>query len=75
MAVNRPESESIYSVHPEFLAKVLKGPPTCTVCAHVILHSRKLSREKTFANFMVLWLLAKVFSAKFGGVVPLALQK
>ena len=53
----------------------LKSPPTCTVCAHVIPHSRKLSREKTFANFAVLWLLAKVFSAKLGGVVPLALQK
>ena len=57
--------------------KVLKSPPTCIVhiCAHVILHSRKLSREKSFANFAVLWLLAKVFSAKLGGVVPLALQK
>ena len=35
----------------------------------------KLSREKTFANFAVLWLFAKVFSTKFGGVAPLALQK
>ena len=34
-----------------------------------ILYSGKLLREKTFANFMVLWLFAKVFSAKFGGVV------
>ena len=29
----------------------------------------KLSREKTFAKFEVLWLFAKVFFAKFGGVV------
>ena len=29
----------------------------------------KLSREKTFPNFKVLWLFTKVFSAKFGGVV------
>ena len=53
----------------------LKSPPTCIVCAHVIPHSRKLSREKSFANFAVLWLLAKVFSTKLGRVVPLALQK
>ena len=31
-------------------------------------YSRKLSREKTFADFAVLWLFAKVFSAKFGGM-------
>ena len=34
-----------------------------------ILYNGKLSREKTFTNFVVLWLFAKVFSAKFGGVV------
>ena len=28
-----------------------------------ILYSRKLSREKTFMNFEVLWLFAKDFSA------------
>ena len=28
----------------------------------------KLSREKTLANFTVLWLFAKVFSMKFGGL-------
>ena len=37
-----------------------------------VLYSGKLSREKTFA---VLWLYAKVFSAKFGVWRPLALQK
>ena len=30
---------------------------------------RKLLREKTFTNFVVLWLFVKVFSTKFGGVV------
>ena len=34
-----------------------------------IPYSGKLSWEKTFANFPVLWLLAKVFSVKFGGVM------
>ena len=33
----------------------------------LVPYSRKLLREKTFANFAVLWLSAKVFSAKFGG--------
>ena len=34
-----------------------------------ILYSRKLLREKTFANFEVLWLFAEVFTfSKFGGV-------
>ena len=31
-------------------------------------YSGKLSQEKTFANFVVLWMFAKVFSMKFGGV-------
>ena len=34
-----------------------------------IRYSEKLSREKTLANFKVLWLFVKVFSTKFGGVV------
>ena len=37
-----------------------------------IPYSGKLSREKTF---MFWWLFAKVFSMKFGGMAPLALQK
>ena len=37
-------------------------------------YSGKLSREKTFANFTVLWQFAKVFSAKFGAWHPLARQ-
>ena len=38
-------------------------------------YSEKLSRQKTFVNFTVLWLFAQVFSAKFGGAAPLVLQK
>ena len=38
-------------------------------------YSGKLSREKTFTNFAVLWLYAKVFSVKFGAWRPLAWQK
>ena len=37
-------------------------------------YSGNLSREKTFTNFTVLWLFAKVFSAKFGARHPLAQQ-
>ena len=40
-----------------------------------ILYSGKLSREKTFANFTVFWLFAKVFSTKFGGVVSLSMAR
>ena len=40
-----------------------------------IPYSGTLSREKTFANFAVLWLFAKVFSVKFGAWRPFAGQK
>ena len=33
------------------------------------VYSGKLSREKTFAYFKVLWLFVKVLFAKFGGVM------
>ena len=50
---------------------------TCSTsnCPNIPEYSGKLSREKTFANFAVLWLYAKVFSVKFGVWYPLALQK
>ena len=38
-------------------------------------YSGKLSREKTFANFVVLWPFVKVFSAKFGGVASFGAAK
>ena len=40
-----------------------------------IPYSGKLSREKTFVNFAVLWLFAKVFSVKFGGVASFGTVK
>ena len=44
-------------------------------CVYVILYSRKLSREKTFANFVVLGLSTKVFSLEsfplYGIVCPI----
>ena len=42
---------------------------------NVLLQSGKPLREKTFANFVVLWLNAKVFSAKLGAWHPLARKK
>ena len=39
------------------------------------LSTRKLSREKTFTNFAVLWLFTKVFSANFGGVMSFGVAK
>ena len=44
-------------------------------CKCYVQDSGKLSREKTFANFVVLWLYAKFFSANFGKWRPLARQK
>ena len=38
-------------------------------------NSQKLSREKTFANFEVLWLFMKVFSVKFWGVPSFSTAK
>ena len=40
----------------------------CTTNTGDTPHSGKLPREKTFANFEVLQLFAKVFTVKFGGV-------
>ena len=51
----------------------------CNICfmctVYSILYSGKISREKTFANFSVLWLFAKVFSVKFGGVASFGTAK
>ena len=38
-------------------------------------YSGKLSREKTFTNFAVLWLLAKVFFVNFWGMVSFGMAK
>ena len=39
------------------------------------LSTGKLLREKTFTNFTVVWLFAKVFSVNFGGVVSFSTTK
>ena len=53
---------------------ICQQQPSLSVCViHLTMsveripYSGKLLREKTFANFEVLWPFAKVFSAKFGG--------
>ena len=38
-------------------------------------YSEKVSREKTSANFVVLWLFMKVFSAKFGDVASFGMTQ
>ena len=43
--------------------------------ATTLPYSGKLSREKTFANFVVVWLFVKVFSAKFWGMVSFGAAK
>ena len=50
---------------------------SCNECVLTtnILYSGKLSREKTITNFAVLWLFAKVFSSKFGGVTFFGVAK
>ena len=50
---------------------------SCVVlhCVMYIPYSGKLSREKTFANFAVLWLFMKVFSTKFWGVLSFGAAK
>ena len=40
-----------------------------------IPYSGKLLREKSFANFAVLWLYAEVFSVQFGGVASFGTAK
>ena len=45
-----------------------KKPAASIMSAKFVPYSGKLSREKTFVNFAVLWLFAQVFSAKFGSM-------
>ena len=57
----------------EGLGHIAKVPNSILIslfCTKLIPYGGKCSREKTFVNFAVLWLFAKVFSAKFGrGVI------
>ena len=50
--------------------------PVWLLCNILTLpYTGKLSRERTFMNFVVLWLFLKVFSAKFGSVISLMQHK
>ena len=42
---------------------------------YLLPYSGKLLREQTFTNFMVLWLFAKLFFAKFGDVTFFGAEK
>ena len=64
--------------HYIIVSSVLKVSSDDTPQLHHIAENfrgRKLSREKTFANFMVVWLFVKVFSAKFWGMVSFGAAK
>ena len=45
------------------------------VVSNNVPYSGKLSREKTFPNFVILWLFAKVFLVKFWGVASFGTQR
>ena len=59
---------SLHQLHPHPSQQLHKWP---TFTLLHISYSAKLSREKKFANFEVLWLFMKFESAKFGGVKSL----
>ena len=64
-----------YTISTQFLHLLSCTLPVMYISYGIIPYSGKLSREKTFVNFVVLWLYAKVFSVKFEAWHPLALQK
>ena len=45
------------------------------VYGHIIPYSRKLSSEKTFVNFVALWVFAQVFCVKFGSMAAFGAAK
>ena len=66
---------SIYSINLSYLCSMELGG-VCNILLVIccIPYSGKPLKEKTFVNFMALWLFAKVFSAKFGARHSLAQQ-
>ena len=61
----------MFSVLPVLFMLTLKWQRnTVRELVSYIPYSRKLAREKTFMNFVVLEPSTKVFSMKFGRVVP-----
>ena len=52
-----------------YLVESLNSVGTFQVLVHIVIpYGGKLLREKTFANFTVLWLFAKVSPQNFGGI-------
>ena len=55
----------------ELTLRIQKDQRTSYMYNHIkVPYSKKLLREKTFVNFAVLWLYAKVFSVKLGAWRP-----
>ena len=53
----------------QYLVEFLNSVGTFQVLVHVVIpYSEKLSREKTFVNFAVLWLFTIVSPRNFGGM-------
>ena len=68
----------VYSLQPiaPFSSCLSEESKTVTVTISLkIPYSGKLSREKTFTNFTILWLFVKVFSVKFGGITSVGTAK
>ena len=61
-----------WSLRSAFLSGYHTAAIFCIPSQQKVPYSGTLSREKTFADFAVLWLFAKILSAKFGGVSILA---
>ena len=67
MFIQSPTAQDVFQSIPADL--------TSSYTSISIPYCGKLLREKTFANFAVLWLFTQVFSAKFGGVVSFGVSK
>ena len=71
---NAQYQHNVPSVQPLFIFRCMHRTSYCMwhtayQQSSTILYSWKLSREKTFVNFMVLWLFTNVFSVKSEGGV------
>ena len=58
-----------------FILEYINVEELLQVQKRVYPYCGKLSREKSFANFAVLWLFAEVLSVKFGGVASFGAAK
>ena len=74
MNSNCPISSTVKLTFRHYKLSLQECIPFCVYVGR-IPYSGKLSREKTFANFVVLWLFATVFSVKFGSVASFGAAK